>query len=525
MNAGPSDVLSDLSLLKTALAHAANAIAVCEAVRDDQGTIVDFRYRLINRHWEKFVGQRSQITCGRSVTLSFPGAYAGGIEQRAAEVMLTGQEHRQQIQYTTPDGYTGWADFTISPWKQHGVVISLLEVSDPKLLLPANRQLAELLQNVFRNSLNGIWAVEAVRQATGSVSDFRFILVNQPGSLKACMSGSQFPPPTLLTLYPAVGRIPFPGTTAAGTQTIFERYVEVVDTGLPVTYLIDYQHDGLSGWYQISVSKLNDGLLITFLDVSDLKRAQQQLERSNHELQQTNHNLEQFTYVASHDLQEPLRKIQSFGDLLTNHLGQNADGEVVDMVRRMQAAAQRMQVLVKDLLAYSRLTTRQDEFSLVPLSQVITESLTDLQPLVDSKQAIIETDPLPTVPGDAVQLRQLFFCLINNALKFHKPGTTPRIEVSWVAADTETADLPTSLAESGRRYVAVSVKDDGIGFDQKYTDRIFTIFQRLHGRGHYDGTGIGLALAQKVAQNHGGAVTARSLPGQGAMFTAWLPVN
>ena len=146
-----------------------------------------------------------------------------------------------------------------------------------------------------------------------------------------------------------------------------------------------------------------------------------------------------------------------------------------------------------------------------------------MQPLIDSKQAIIEADTLHTVMGDAAQLRQLFFCLINNALKFHKPSTIPRIEVSSVEA--EPAGLPPMLAQSGRQYVAVSVKDDGIGFDEKYTDRIFTIFQRLHGRGHYDGTGIGLALAQKVAENHGGTLTACSRPGQGAVFTAWLPVN
>ncbi|MDB5240118.1 MAG: hypothetical protein JWP57_743 [Spirosoma sp.] len=523
MNAGPPEVLSDLSLLETAFAYAANAIALCEAVHDDQGTIIDFRYRLLNRHYEKFVDQPAQTTRGQLVTHSFPGAHTGGIWQQAVQVMLIGQEYRQQIQCLTRTGSTGWFDLTISPWKQLGVIISLLEVSDPKALLAANRQQAALLEHVVRNSLNGVWVVEAIRQANGSIRDFRFTLVNQPGQLKACMSVGQLAQPTLLTSYPTLGHLLFPGDDANSTQTIFERYVEVVATGKPITYQLDYQYDGLSGWYRISVSKLNDGLLITFLDISDLKRAQQQLERSNRELQQTNHNLEQFTYVASHDLQEPLRKIQSFGDLLTNHLGQSADKEVVDFVRRMQASAQRMQGLVRDLLAYSRLTIRLDEFGLVLLNQVLTESLTDLGPLIDEKQAIIKADALPTVLGDAAQLRQLFFCLINNALKFHKPDAVPQIEISWVEA--ETTDLPPTLAESGRQYVAVSVKDDGIGFDEKYTDRIFTIFQRLHGRGHYDGTGIGLALAQKVVQNHGGVLTARSRPGQGAVFTAWLPVN
>ena len=362
--------------------------------------------------------------------------------------------------------------------------------------------------------------IEAIRDSDKQIVDFQFVLANRAGNLAPGVSADQLTRSTLLTQFPSVYRVPFPGNDSTEAQTIFERYVDIVATGVPVTYDVDYQHDGLSGWYWIAVGKLNDGLIINFLDISDLKQAQQQLEHTNRELRQTNQNLEQFAYVSSHDLQEPLRKIQSFGDLLIERLGDRTDQDTGDIVRRMQGSARRMQVLVKDLLAYSRLATRQEEFGLVQLNQVLTESLDDLEPLVSEKKATISVGVLPTLPGDAVQLRQLFLCLIHNALKFHQPGQAPRVDVFGAVADPD--DLPISLAESKHRYVAVSVRDNGIGFDEKYVDRIFTIFQRLHGRGQYDGTGIGLALARKVVENHGGTLMAKSSAGQGATFTAWL---
>jgi signal transduction histidine kinase len=523
MDAGFPSTLIDPSLFKIALQYSPNAIALCETVYDGAGTPVDFRYLLINKRYEEFSNQRKEALYGQLATDLLPNALKTGIWQQALRVVLTGQTYREELYYTTQAGYSGWFDVSITSWDKRGIVISFMEVSEQKARLLAERQQSNFLHEVVHNSLNGIWVVEPIRNQQAAIIDFRFVLVNQVGLITAGLSADQFSQTTLLTLFPTIGTLPFPGADPSRNQTIFERYVEIVSTGIPTTFDVDYQYDGLSGWFWVAVNKLNDGLMLTFRDIADLKQAQQQLERTNRELRQTNQNLEQFAYVSSHDLQEPLRKIQSFGDLLTTRLGDSADKDISDIVRRMTGSAKRMQGLVKDLLAYSRLTTRQEDFGLVLLNRVLTESLDDLQPLTDEKQAIIEADALPTVPGNANQLRQLFFCLIHNALKFHKPGMVPKIDISAVLV--EPTGLPPILSETGRQYIAVSIDDNGIGFDEKYTDRIFTIFQRLHGRGRYEGTGIGLALARKITENHGGTLTARSRLNQGSVFTAWLSVD
>ena len=250
----------------------------------------------------------------------------------------------------------------------------------------------------------------------------------------------------------------------------------------------------------------------------------EQLLASNHDLRRSNENLEKFAYVASHDLQEPLRKIQSFGDILKSQYGEQL-GEGLSHLERMQVAANRMSLLIRDLLTFSRISTRQEDTQPVALNQVLLGVIDDLEVAIQQADAQIMVDVLPTVKGDESQLRQLFMNLLSNAMKFQKAGTVPviRVQASQVAAST----LPPTAkpARWAATYHCISVVDNGIGFDEKYVDRIFQVFQRLHGRNEYAGTGIGLAICEKVAANHGGAITAVSQPGHGATFAIYLPVS
>ncbi|QMW03996.1 PAS domain S-box protein [Spirosoma foliorum] len=254
-----------------------------------------------------------------------------------------------------------------------------------------------------------------------------------------------------------------------------------------------------------------------------VKARTQALSQANADLKRSNDNLQQFAYVASHDLQEPLRKIQSFSTLLTQQLDNQLNEAAKDHLQRITAAGARMSNLIKDLLAYSRISTRQQVFGPVSLGTIVADVLTMLEWDISQSGAKISVEPLPVIKGDESQLGQLFQNLLTNAIKFVVPGQSPQIRIEYV--QRSLSELPPGVKPSveARIYHQITVEDNGIGFDEKYADRIFQVFQRLHGKHEYAGTGVGLAICQRVVENHGGAITASSQPGQGARFQVYLP--
>ena len=259
------------------------------------------------------------------------------------------------------------------------------------------------------------------------------------------------------------------------------------------------------------------GIRTCLLDVTERKRAEATLRRQAGELARSNAELEQFAYVASHDLQEPLRKIQAFGDRLKTRCGAALSVEGLDYLQRMQNAAGRMQTLINDLLSYSRVATNSRAFAPVDLAEIARHVVSDLESRIDQAGANVSVEPLPVISGDRLQMSQLLQNLIGNALKFHKPGVPPQVAVrANVGPDPNGG--PWDVCR-------IAVEDNGIGFDDKYTDRIFQLFQRLHGRNEYEGTGIGLAICRKIARRHGGVITAHSTPGVGSRFVVTLPIN
>ncbi len=244
--------------------------------------------------------------------------------------------------------------------------------------------------------------------------------------------------------------------------------------------------------------------------MEDLRQRAQALERSEEALRRSNKELEQFAYVASHDLQEPLRKILSFGERLKSHCDSVLDAAGRDSLERMQNAAGRMRHLIEDLLQYSRVTINAQPFQPVSLETVIQEVLADLEARILESKGQIEVGTLPTVTADRMQMGQLFQNLISNALKFRKREAPPQVVIK-----SQTLN---------RELVEIAIQDNGIGFDEKYLERIFQPFQRLHGRGEFEGTGMGLAICQKIVERHGGRITAKSSPGKGTTFMVMLPV-
>jgi PAS domain S-box-containing protein len=248
----------------------------------------------------------------------------------------------------------------------------------------------------------------------------------------------------------------------------------------------------------------------------------EELAKSNDLLARSNENLQQFAYVASHDLQEPLRKVQSFGDLLKQRYSSEL-GEGVAYVQRMQAASGRMSVLIEDLLTFSRISTKQDSTEEISLMKVVNTVLSDLEVSIHESNAHITVEALPVVTGDESQFGQLFQNLISNALKFRKSGVNPEIEINYTVTKSENLPARAKPTRYTPAYHCIKVIDNGIGFDDRNSDRIFQVFQRLHGKNQYAGTGIGLAICEKVMANHGGAIVANSQIGLGSTFSIFLP--
>ncbi|MGJ5633793.1 PAS domain-containing protein [Nostoc sp. CALU 1950] len=246
----------------------------------------------------------------------------------------------------------------------------------------------------------------------------------------------------------------------------------------------------------------------------------EQETRQRQELARSNKELQQFAFVASHDLQEPLRKITTFGDRLKTTCGDTLTEQGRDYLERMQNAANRMQTLIEDLLTLSRVTTRAQPFVSVNLAKIAQEVLCDLEVYIQQTGASVEIAELPTIQADPLQMRQLLQNLLGNALKFHRPQTPPVITIYGNILNDQ-ADNTSANSELCR----IIVEDNGIGFEEKYLDRIFNVFQRLHSSIEYEGTGIGLAICRKIAERHHGNITAQSKPGQGAKFIVTLSIN
>jgi signal transduction histidine kinase len=258
-------------------------------------------------------------------------------------------------------------------------------------------------------------------------------------------------------------------------------------------------------------------------EVDERRRVNATLTALTARLEQSNRELQDFASVASHDLQEPLRKIQAFGDRLRTRFAGPLGPDGRDYVDRMHAAAARMQTLIDDLLRFSRVTTKAHPFAPVDLNEIARDVLSDLEARIESSAGKVEVGELPTIDADPVQMRQLFQNLIANALKFRRPEAAPVVRVS-ASMPTEVG-TPADDRDARSPKVEIRVADNGIGFEEKYLDRIFNVFQRLHGRDRYEGTGIGLAVCRKIVERHGGTITATSRPGEGATFVIALPTT
>ncbi|WP_080238671.1 PAS domain-containing sensor histidine kinase [Spirosoma rigui] len=478
-------------------------------IRNDDGAIVDFEYVFTNSLNATNIGRpRSEMIGNRLIRL-FP--FIAGTPYYASLVEAASSDDTKDLLVPyTKDGVTTWYDISFARVGNR-VLVTDIDVTELKQAELEQQRQAVFLTQLVDTSMSGIAVYKALRDEQNQIIDFQSVLFNPAAATTMGEFGDE--------LYALTLRQRFTDDTYPG---LFEQLVQVVQEG--TSFRTEFYYISVDKWLDLLITRLDDGFLLLFNDVSDQHQHRRQLEQANLELQRSNDNLQQFAYVASHDLQEPLRKIRSFGDMLMGQYGPALGTDGTAMIERMQVAAGRMSTLIIDLLAYSRISTHRDPFRLFSLRNLLNDICEDLSLTINESSAEIHIDELPDVLGDAVQIRQLFQNLLSNALKFRQPDQPPvvRITSRYVAASSLPADtMP--LPGDSPRFLEITIADNGIGFDDKYRDRIFQVFQRLYPQSKYSGTGVGLAICRKVVENHGGTIHVASRVGEGATFRVYLP--
>jgi PAS domain S-box-containing protein len=366
------------------------------------------------------------------------------------------------------------------------------------------------LESILNTSQNGIISFVAVREKS-EVIDFEIEYANK--AIEKLLGIK----PNLI-----VGK-KLSEFTAQLKDSSMHRYKHVLETGEILEYENSYTVNNQLHWFFIRLARREDGVTATFHDITTLKQSEEELKQSVEQLAKSNAELEQYAYVASHDLQEPLRKIQTFGNLLWERNHDNLDDKGKQQLQKILSSSARMSALIKDILGYSSLRD-QPFYERTNLNEELKLVLQDLDLLITQRRAIIKQANLPTIDAIPLQVRQLFFNLINNALKFVPEERKPVVEINCRLIPLEEVKAREDL-DNQMKYYEIEVADNGIGFNNSHAEQIFGLFKRLHPKDAYGGSGIGLALCYKVVQNHNGIIYAEGEENIGARFHVILPAQ
>jgi PAS domain S-box-containing protein len=497
-------------LAEAVLNTSINGVLACEAIRNTNGQIVDLEIILINKAFTEILGLTEAEVIGKTYLSVFPSSKGNGMFDVNCEVIETGKTDKLEYFYKDT-GLEGWYQVSLSKFGENGLLATFIDISEYKRNFLQLEQQRTLLGNILAHSANGISVTEIIRNDEGMVVDGRTLLANDaavqfvgiPKEIYLTKTATEIEPNILQSDY-------------------FQLCLKTLDTGQAqfVRYFVEYS----KRWIEITVSKLdNDHLITIFTDVTKTQETELQQTQLIEELRRSNESLEDFSYAASHDLKEPIRKIQVFTTLLREKMQDHPKEDEKRLLERISNAADRMRLLVDDLLEYSHVSFNPAQNEEIDLNEKIALILADLDMQVKEKNASVNVAPLPTIHGFRRQIQQLFQNLISNSLKYSKPGVDPVIDISSKEVKGSESGFKVGMADQEKLFYQIELKDNGIGFEPQSAEKIFGMFQRLHGNNEFSGTGIGLAIAKKVVENHHCYIKAEGEEGKGATFRLLLP--
>jgi signal transduction histidine kinase/CHASE3 domain sensor protein len=495
--------------LRNILDNSLNGIMAFRSIRNERNKIIDFSWILANKIGARESGLAEEQLIGKRLLATMPETKRNGLFDRYCEAVETGVP--LQFEHRRANGSLDqWLHVTVVRLED-GCIVTFSDITEKKLQDSLFEERALLLNEAEGLATMGSWKwteKDNLIWSDGLYKVFRKERGVQP-------SWNSF----LENVHPDdIGLV---------SEFVSEIVVRQAPAKLDYRMLLDNHIHYLS--MSMKPMRPDDGqspyILGAVVDITDMKVYENQLKQYTSELQRSNQDLEQFAFVASHDLQEPLRKIRAFGDRLSTKFHSALDTTGQDYIARMQSAAARMQSLIQDILAFSQVSRNVEAYENLNMRRLIDEVVDDLGAQMRREHGTVRIGSLPNLNGDRAQIKRLFQNLVSNGLKFHKPQEKPVVELSgrmlkgmqvW-----EEFGKPGAAAE----YAVISVKDNGIGFDEKYKDKIFNIFQRLHGRTEYEGTGIGLSICRKIVANHKGLILTKSEENVGSEFIVILPVE
>ncbi|MGZ8561523.1 MAG: sensor histidine kinase [Flavisolibacter sp.] len=495
------------TLLDNILKNSSNGISVSKIIKDDMGRVVDALTIMANDAAVNYIGLPREIYLTKRATEIEPGLIGTPYYQACIRTLETGEPFLMQY---LMESSRRWLELTVSKLDNHHLIHVFTDVTAIKEVQLQLERTANTLSSVFNYAQSGMFTFQPELNEAGQIIDFRFVMVNSTLSEYAGVPVEE--------LQGELGVKWFPGYLTNGE---FELYKKCFETGEPQRCEIQYHAHGRDYYLDMQCVRVGDQLLVTMNDYSSLRQSQLDLEHTVRALEQSNSYLEDFAHAASHDLKEPLRKIRTFTDRLKTVLSDRLSESEQDLFSRIEVSAERMQLLVDDLLEFSHVSEKPKEMEMVDLNEKMVKVLIDLELAIEEKKATIQLDTLPTVRGNRRHLQQLFQNLISNSLKYSKADVPPAISIRVKKVQGHQR-VPSAFSESP--YYLFEVEDNGIGFEQQYAEHIFKMFQRLHGRTEYSGTGVGLSIVRKVVENHNGFIWAEGGAGEGAKFSVLLPV-